>query len=193
MFGSKNDMDLATCIKNTESGLGDLILRVKQNLLGNNGGRFSIAILPYLKIPTSYFEQNNRYEGGLVVPMQLMLPHDWKLGFQIEGDRLKDKYEAQMHTELLQSVTISHEIIKGLDGMAETYYSYNIKEHHIANYLNAALQMSIAKDFKVDAGLTMGYRLMQRKLILLERRSGFRTMFRLIHNLPFKKYSERFN
>lgn len=156
MFGSKNDIDQATGIKTTESGVGDLTLRVKQNLLGNNGGRFSIAILPYLKIPTSHFEQDNRYEGGLVVPMQLKLPHDWKLGFQIEDDRLKDKYEAQMHTELLQSVTISHEIIKGLDGMAETYYSYNIKEHHIANYLNAALQMSIAKDFKVDAGLNYG-------------------------------------
>ncbi|RZL14938.1 MAG: transporter, partial [Pedobacter sp.] len=123
-FGTKSDLDLVTGIKTNERGIGDLTIRVKQNLLGNDGGRFSIAVLPYLKLPTSHFEQENRYEGGLVIPIQLKLPNDWKLGFQIEGDRLKDKYDAQMHTELLQSVTLSHEILKRLDGIAETYYTY---------------------------------------------------------------------
>lgn len=155
-FGIKSDLDLSTGAKTTDKGIGDLTVRLKQNLLGNDGGSFSIAILPYLKFPTSQFENENRYEGGLVLPMQLKLPNDWKLGFQIEGDRLKDKYDRQMHTELLQSVTLSHEILKGLDGIAETYYTYNFKEHHFSNYLNAALQMAIARDFKVDAGLNYG-------------------------------------
>ena len=155
-FGTKTEHDLADGSKTTNQGIGDLTLRIKQNILGNSGGNFSIAVMPYLKFPTSHFDKADSYEGGLVVPMQVKLPHDWKLGFQVEGDRLKDKYDDQMHTELLQSVTLSHEILKGLDGIAETYYTYDFKAHHLSNYLNAALQMSLAKDFKVDAGLNYG-------------------------------------
>jgi hypothetical protein len=155
-FGTKTEHDLATGSKSVSHGIGDLTLRIKQNLLGNNGGNFSIAVLPYLKFPTSKFDQENRYEGGLVVPIQVKLPHDWKLGFQVEGDRLKDKHENYMHTEFLQSVTLSHEILKGLEGIAETYYTYDFKAHHLSNYLNAAVQMSLAKDFKIDAGLNYG-------------------------------------
>jgi hypothetical protein len=74
----------------------------------------------------------------------------------VEGDRLKDKHENAMHTELLQSLTLGHEIVKGLDGIAETFYTYDFKAHHWSNFLNAALQMELAKDFKIDAGLNYG-------------------------------------
>jgi hypothetical protein len=32
-------------------GFGDLTVRIKQNLLGNDKGSFAIAVLPYVKFP----------------------------------------------------------------------------------------------------------------------------------------------
>jgi hypothetical protein len=137
-------------------GFGDLTLRIKQNLTGNDKGNFAIAVLPYVKFPTSGAEKDERYEGGLIVPMSLKLPGDWKLGMQAEADRLQDSEGSAMHTQLLESLTLSHKICNHLDGIAETYYTYDTKIHHWSNYLNAALQFEAAKDIKVDGGLNYG-------------------------------------
>ncbi len=137
-------------------GVGDVTLRIKQNILGNNHGNFALAILPYIKFPTSKYDEESRFEGGLIVPMSYKLPGEWKLGLQVEVDRLKDLDQASMHTEFLQTLTISHPLFKGIDGIAETYYTYDFKAHQLSNYINAAVQIDIAKDFKLDAGMNYG-------------------------------------
>jgi hypothetical protein len=124
-------------------------------VIGNDKGDFVIALLPYVKFPTSKYE-DSRFEAGLIVPMQYNFPSDWKIGFQIEVDRLKDTDVDAMHTEFLQTLTVSHPIVKGLDGIAETYYTYDFKAHQFSNFINAAIQMDVARDFKLDAGLNLG-------------------------------------
>jgi len=143
-------------IKETSTGYGDLTLRIKQNLLGNDRGDFALAVLPYLRMPTSKFDDGSRLEGGLILPMQYKLPREWRLGFQLEVDRLKDQDQQAMHTEWLQSLTLSHSLFRNLGGMAETYYTYDFKAHQWSNYLNASLQMDVAKDVKIDAGVNYG-------------------------------------
>lgn len=136
-------------------GFGDVTVRLKQNIIGNDKGNFVMALIPYVKFPTSQFE-DSRFEGGLIVPMIYKLPGEWNLGFQVEVDRLKDKDLPEMHTELLQTLTLSHSLLKGMDGIAETYYTYDFKAHELTNYINAAVQVEVAKDFKLDAGINCG-------------------------------------
>jgi len=154
-YGKQREKELETNEKTTTDGHGDFTFRIKQNLIGNDGGNFALSLLPYVKFPTSKYE-DSRFEGGLIIPMQYKLPGEWNLGFQVEVDRLKDQDEQAMHTEFLQTLTISHSIIKGVDGIAETYYTYDFKAHQFSNYINAALQIDVARDFKLDAGLNLG-------------------------------------
>ncbi|WP_245735186.1 transporter [Pedobacter hartonius] len=155
-FVWQKEKDLQTGENTTGHGIGDVNVRIKQNLIGNDGGNFVLALLPYVKFPTAKYTSDSKYEGGLIVPMQLKLPGEWKLGSQVEADRLKDNEADGMHTELLQSLTISHKLSKNLDGIAETYYRYDFKGHHWANFLDAAAQIEISKNFKIDAGLNYG-------------------------------------
>jgi hypothetical protein len=155
-FGSQQETELATGTKQTSSGIGNINIRLKQNLLGNASGPFAISLLPYINIPSAKYESDSRLEGGLILPMELKLPKEWKLSMQLEGDRLKDNEADALHTEFLQSLTISHEIVKDLDGMAETYYTYNFKDKSWANYLDAALQYGVGKNVKMDVGLNYG-------------------------------------
>ncbi len=155
-FGREKETDLGSGEVKKSYGIGDVTFRIKQNLLGNNGGNFALAVLPYVKFPSSKFDTQSRFEGGLIVPMQFKLPGEWKLGLQLEADRLKDADQQAMHTEFLQSLTISHALIKGVDGIGETYYSYDFKAHQWSNFLNAAIQIDVARDFKLDAGLNYG-------------------------------------
>lgn len=154
-YGRQRETELYSGSKTVNDGHGDLTFRIKQNLIGNDKGSFAMALLPYVKIPTSKYE-DSRLEGGLIVPMQYKLAGEWNLGFQVELDRLKDQDDNAMHTEFLQTLTISHPIIKGLDGIAETYYTYDFKAHEFSSYINAAIQIDAAKDFKLDAGLNIG-------------------------------------
>jgi hypothetical protein len=155
-YGKEISEDLATMDKETAHGFGDITVRIKQNLYGNYNGNFSIAVMPYVKFPTNHYSDNQRYEEGLMVPMSVKLPHDWKIGMQVEGDRLRDDEEDAMHTELMQSLVLSHVLFKKLEVMGETYYTYNLKDHHVLNYVNAALEFEITRDVKVDAGLNYG-------------------------------------
>jgi hypothetical protein len=148
--------DLKTAEISKSRGFGDVNIRIKQNIIGNDGGNFALAVLPFLKFPTAKYTENNKYEGGIILPMQFKLSGDWTLGTEVEADRLKDSEEDAVHTELLQSVNISHEIIKHLDGIAETYYRYDLKKHHWSNFVNASAQFELSKNFKVDAGLNYG-------------------------------------
>lgn len=150
------EKELPTGDKKGTRGIGDLTFRIKQNLLGNDGGNFILAVLPYVKFPTAQYTDDSKYEGGLIVPMQFKLPGEWKMGVQVEGDRLKNDDNQSMHTELLQSLTISHELFKNLEGIAETYYTYNFNQHHWANFLNASLQLDVAHDVKIDLGCNYG-------------------------------------
>ncbi|SIO02595.1 Putative MetA-pathway of phenol degradation [Epilithonimonas zeae] len=154
-YGWQRETELDSGNKTVNDGHGDLTFRIKQNLIGNDKGNFVMALLPYVKIPTSKYEES-RFEGGLIVPMQYKFSGEWNLGFQVELDRLKDQDDNAMHTEFLQTLTVSHPITKGLDGIAETYYTYDFKAHQFSNYINAAIQIDAAKDFKLDAGLNIG-------------------------------------
>lgn len=154
-YGRQNDKKYGSGTEKISDGHGDLTLRIKQNLIGNDTGKFALALLPYIKFPTSKYE-DSRFEGGVIVPMQYKLPGEWNLGFQVELDRLKDQDDEDMHTEFLQTLTISHSIIKGIEGIVETYYTYDFKAHQFSNYINAAFQLDVAKDFKLDAGLNLG-------------------------------------
>lgn len=136
-------------------GFGNFSLRLKQNFLGNKRGNFALAAMPYMRFPTSGYE-DSRYEYGLIVPMQLKLAGDWKLGFQLEADHLEDEEDSGMHTEFLQSVSLSHQLIKKVDGIAESYYTYDFKSHHWSNYINAAVQVEVSGGIKLDGGLNYG-------------------------------------
>lgn len=162
-YGKEINRDIASGEKESASGFGDITVRIKQNLYGNYNGNFSIAVMPYVKFPTNTYSDNKLYEEGLMVPMLLKLPHEWKIGMQLEGDYLKDDEAPARHAELLQSVTLSHVLFKKLEVFGESFYTYNFKDHKINNFLDAALEYEVTRDLKVDVGINYGLQTMAHK------------------------------
>ena len=138
------------------AGFGDVTFRLKQNLMGNDKGKFAIALLPYVKFPTSKADPESQYEGGFIIPMGYKFNEEWKLGMQVEADRLQDKEGLGHHNEFLQTLTLAHHLSKKLEAIVETYYTYQIKTEHFENFLNAALQVEVSRDLLIDGGLNYG-------------------------------------
>lgn len=105
-------------------GVGDVMLRLKWNLWGNDGGDTAFAILPYVKAPTGSSDiSNDEWEGGVMLPWAIQLSDGVGLGLQAEVARVFDDGEydtAFLHTAVLRfDVTDSLGTVIGLNSEAE--------------------------------------------------------------------------
>jgi hypothetical protein len=106
-----------------QSGFGDTTLRIKENLTGNDGGFFALALIPFVTLPTS---QDNlgagSVEGGLGIPYAFDVPN-WDVGFQITFNCDRNNEGSGCHAEFDNSVSIGHAVIGPLEYHVEFFSS----------------------------------------------------------------------
>lgn len=91
-------------------GFGDLLLRLKVNLWGNDGGKTALAILPWVSIP-SYTQLSSRHpETGLVTTFAWSIVERLSLGSQVnvsaQWDEPRDRYSLSVEHTLVFGVRI---------------------------------------------------------------------------------------
>jgi hypothetical protein len=107
-------------------GFGDVFLRTKVNLFGNDDGPAGLAVIPYVKLPSSTSViSNGAVEGGLIVPLALRLPQDYLVTLMTEVDDLKDANNSGRFANFINLVSVSHPLpgIEGANGMVELFSS----------------------------------------------------------------------
>lgn len=104
----------------TDSGHGDLQIRTKFNLFGNDSGDVAVGIMPFVQLPVGAdaFSNDDHIEGGIIVPMAFSLPGDWALGMMAEVDFVRDG-AGGYDTLFVHTITVGHEIIGPLAGYME--------------------------------------------------------------------------
>jgi hypothetical protein len=108
------------------TGFGDVFLRAKINLLGNDDGPVGLAIIPYVKLPSSVpVISNGAVEGGVIVPLALRLPQDYLVTLMTEVDALKNADNSGTHPNFVNLIGVSHPLpgIEGANGMVELFSS----------------------------------------------------------------------
>ncbi len=108
------------------AGFGDVILRTKFNLFGNDDGPAGFALIPYVKLPSSTpVISNGAVEGGLIAPLALRLPQDYLVTLMTEVDNLKDARDSGRFANFINLVGVSHPIpgIEGANAMVELFSS----------------------------------------------------------------------
>jgi len=142
--------------ESSDWGFGDITLRTKLNLFGNDEGP-ALALMPWTKFPTAGSRGNDKVEGGLVIPFGFDLPWDFESGLMLEGDWMANEADADYHFELLQSATVGHSLVGPLGAFVEEFGVYSAEEG--AEYaLSAALGFTYDVDgwLQPDAGLAVG-------------------------------------
>ncbi len=139
------------------SGLGDLTLRLKQNIWGNNGsGKTAFGIMPYLNIPTSKSSNDKRVDGGVIIPFTLELGNKWDFGTEVNISLVKNDQSKSYHSELLNSLTLDKELSQKFSTYIESYSIYNFKDEQFDVYADTGLIYSLSNNFKIDTGLNYG-------------------------------------
>ena len=110
----------------TARGAGDLFLKAKWNLIGDDGGSFAAAILPYVKVPTAgHVIGNGEVEGGVLAPMQWNLPANWQLAVVPEVDALADAAGSGHHPNVSLDLALAYPVTKEITLAGEIWGDMN--------------------------------------------------------------------
>ena len=150
--------DIPTGAVQKNRGFGDVVVRTKWNVWGNDGGPTALAAMPYLKLPTNQDNLgNNSVEGGLIFPLAAGLPADWSIGLMTQLDLNRDNNGGGHHPEFLNSVTFGHEMIGGLAGYAEFFSAVSMDAgSDWIGTVDLGLTYGLTDDIQLDAGINIG-------------------------------------
>ena len=146
-------------IDNSESGLGDLDIRYKFNLWGNDGGPTAAALMPYITIPTHSHDLDTERDatGGLIVPLGLELEEGWSVAFMLQFDVVRNSTDEGYVGSFTQSATASHAIVGDLGGFLEFVNTASADEDTPGEaYFDAGLTYGFSNDVQFDAGTNIG-------------------------------------
>jgi hypothetical protein len=144
-------------------GFGDLTIRAKFNLWGNDGGDTALALMPYVKAPTADDDLGNgRVEGGLIVPLAVELPDDsadrsWNLGLMAQWDLVYDEARGDHRNDLVHTIVLGRELSDLWAVFAE--YAGAARLDGGEDYrgsLNLGATCAITPDTHLDAGVRIG-------------------------------------
>ena len=142
------------------AGAGDVVLRTKVNLFGNDDGFAGLAVIPYVKLPSSVpLVSNGATEGGLIVPLALRLPQDYLVTLMTQVDALKDTDIGRRYANFVNLVGVSHPVpgIENAIGMLELFSSTGTDSASPPVYtFDAGMNYRLDKHTILDIGLNLG-------------------------------------
>ena len=103
----------------TSKGFGDIELRLKHNLWGNDGGTTAGALMPYISIPSQTAVSSGEWEGGVIFPVSIELTEKLGLGFQAEASRAWDGDSGEYEWDFLHSAVLGISLTEKLGMFVE--------------------------------------------------------------------------
>lgn len=138
-------------------GQGDLVIRLKTRLYTSD--QASVAVIPFVKAPTARSGLgNDRWEGGLAVPIGVTLPAGFSLTLGPELDHLADADGHGHHTALTNLVNVAHTLTGRLSLAVEYWEQRNWDPTGLIKQQSAdvALSFAMAPHFQLDVGANFG-------------------------------------
>jgi hypothetical protein len=142
----------------TTSGFGDMQVRTKVNLWGNDGGSTAFAVMPFVQLPTGASGlTTDAVEGGLIFPFALDLPAGFSAGLMWKVNWVRNSADRAYHPEFVQSLTFNHDLTRKLSAYVEFFSAVSAEGG--AGWLGMfdfGFNYLVNKNLKFDAGLNLG-------------------------------------
>lgn len=143
----------------TARGFGDTVLGAKINLFGNDGGSQSMALLPFLKLPTAARGLGNDHvEFTINAPYTVALSKPWSLTLEPNFGVLRNAANAGYRENYGFIANLNRPIlIEGLTAAIEVAVdrSSEIKSFTKVS-LDPSLQYLLTKTLQLDVGIYLG-------------------------------------
>lgn len=147
-----------TRVRGGDEGFGDLQIRLKRNLWGNDEGSTALALMPYIKLPTANGDLGNgEFEGGLIVPFGFEGPAGWACAVMAELDLEADDDGSGHHLAVLTSATTSHAVTENTGVFFELVSVLSAEsDSDWEAYFNTGMTWAVTPTWQLDGGLRIG-------------------------------------
>lgn len=137
------------------TGFGDITIRLKRNLCGNDSGPAALALMPYITIPTHTKVSDESWAGGLIMPLSVTLSDRLSLGLMIEGDVVHDTETNGYDLEWLHSATLGLALTEKL-GMYIELVGIAGQDAQYQGIFDSGLTFAVTSTLVFDAGVRIG-------------------------------------
>jgi hypothetical protein len=141
-----------------EGGIGDLQVRWKWNLWGNDDGKTALAVMPFVKAPTASHDLgNDKVEGGLIVPVAIDLSNGLSLAAMAEVDLVHDEVRDGYETDFINTITLGFELSDQWGSFVEFISVATTRaEASWEGYAKVGITFAVTDDLILDAGAAVG-------------------------------------
>lgn len=141
-----------------ENGFGDVAVRLKRNIWGNDGGKTALGIMPFVKLPTNTVSSlDDDVEGGVIVPLAVDLGQGMGLGLMTEVDILKSEDGNGYEPTFVNSATVSFELTQRLGLYVEAFVERSAESGaETIVTIDGGFTYAVTDHLQLDAGANVG-------------------------------------
>ncbi len=138
-------------------GFGDVTLRVKVNILGNDAGPVALAVEPFFKVPTATRGLGNGVgEFGLTIPLQVTLPYNVTALFVTEFDDFKNEDNTGRHAGYTNLLNLSYPVTQSFTVAAEVWSQVQSTDVPSQYTLDLSLAYQLGANTQFDVATYVG-------------------------------------
>jgi hypothetical protein len=141
-----------------QDGFGDTTVRLKINLMGNDGDKLVVGFVSSLKIPTNTGHTGNHvWEPGFGLPVNYSLPWGFTLFGQTRIDILDQIASSNMRVQWQNPIGLSRTLAGNLSSYVEFYDAVSSGHHQPwIGTLDMGLIYQVTPNFSVDVNSFFG-------------------------------------
>ena len=157
-YGVSRDRDTSAGIASKQQGIGDLLVALKVNFWGNDGGKTSGGLELFVKAPTANHNLGNgKVEGGALLLFGMNLPGDFDLGINTGVAVTANDSGSGHHAEFINSISVSRKIVGPLSAYAEFWSDVSAQSHApVVATADLGLLLMLGKNVQLDTGVNLG-------------------------------------
>ena len=136
----------------TIDGIGDFTIRLKRNLIGNDGGTVALGVIPFVTLPTAREGLGAGFvEGGVILPVSVALTETLSLGAMSEIDLThedRDHYAAAFVNSATLGAAVSDRV-----GVYSELYTERNRDWIITGDVGLTIRTDDVTQFDVGANI----------------------------------------
>ncbi|RYD46034.1 MAG: transporter [Verrucomicrobiaceae bacterium] len=135
-------------------GFGDVDVRLKWNLWGNDGGSTAGALMPFVTVPSHTAVSTGEWEGGLIFPVSIDISERVGFGLQTELDRVWNEDDRTHDWDFLHSAVIGIDLTDSVGFFIE--YVGVAGDHRYEATANTGFTFAVGENVQWDLAIGVG-------------------------------------
>jgi len=133
-------------------GLGDVNIRVKQTLFGDDDSRWALGLIGYVTLPTGGPRGDGAVEFGAVLPVIYQLTKPWSVGGQLATQVYWDRATQSRFLQLTPTFTTDYQFTKLLQLFVELVGYRDVRQNSWRSSINTGVQLDVSDNVQLDFG-----------------------------------------